>query len=98
MGFTLLNAPSQSSAMSVHMLAAGDQGDTYFLRCRDRDMGNLRDVPAHMLSDLVDEEGGEAIDTDDLLNDLAQVAYEVIEAATDDTPQNEATPTQSAPA
>jgi len=81
LNFTLLNAAGQATAMHVSMQAAGYLGETYFLSCRDLDLVNYRNVPAHLMSDAVDVESNEAIDTDDLLNDLAQVAYEVIEGA-----------------
>ncbi|HPF13549.1 MAG TPA: hypothetical protein PLJ12_04720, partial [Planctomycetota bacterium] len=58
--------------------AAGYLGDSYFLRCRDLNAGNLRDVPAHMMSDIVDDQSGNPIDTDDMLDDLARVAHEVV--------------------
>jgi len=98
MSFTLLNAAGQMMDMRVTMMAAGYLGDTYFLRCRDMDVGNLRDVPAHMLSNIVDEDSGETIDTDELLNDLAQVAYEVIESSQTGEPGEAIEETQPQPA
>lgn len=79
LSFNLLTTTNQVMALHVNLLAAGYLGDTYFVRCRDLDVGNLRDVPAHMMSEIVDVESGEKVDADDFLNDLAQVAYEVIE-------------------
>ena len=79
LSFNLLTTTNQVMAIHVNLMAAGYLGDTYFVRCRDLDVGNLRDVPAHMMSEILDVENGENIDADDFLNDLAQVAYEVIE-------------------
>ena len=41
----------------------------------------LAAVRPHQLTDLVDVESNEAIDTEELLNDLVQVVYEIIEGA-----------------
>ncbi|MGY8996937.1 MAG: hypothetical protein ACKVH7_10880, partial [Alphaproteobacteria bacterium] len=79
LSFNLMTTTNQLVAMHASLTAAGYLGDTYFVRCRDLDIGNLRDVPAHMMSEIVDVESGERVDTDDFLNDLAQVAYEAIE-------------------
>jgi len=87
LSFNLLTTTNQTMALHVNLLAAGYLGDTYFVRCRDLDVGNLRDVPAHMMSEIVDEESGERIETEDFLNDLAQVAYEVIEGVEQDPPE-----------
>lgn len=88
--FALLDAAGRVTRHRVRLEAAGYLGDTYYLRCRDTDAGNRRDVPAHMLSDIVDGDTGEAIDTDDLLQDLARVAFEAV--AADDTDEDEAAP------
>ncbi len=82
--FALLDPSGRVTRHRVRLEAAGYLGDSYFLRCRDLDAGNLRDVPAHMMSDIVDDLTGAPIDTDDMLEDLARVAYEVVSGAPDD--------------
>jgi hypothetical protein len=77
--FSLLDPAGRVTRHRVRLEAAGYLGDSYFLRCRDLDIGNLRDFPAHMLSEIVDDQTGSPIDTDDMLDDLARVAYEVVE-------------------
>lgn len=77
--FSLLDPAGRVTRHRVRLEAAGYLGDGYFLRCRDLDAGNLRDFPAHMLSEIVDDQTGSPIDTDDMLDDLARVAYEVVE-------------------
>ena len=76
--FSLLDPSGRVTRHRMRMLAAGYLGDTYYLRCRDVDAGNLRDVPAHMMSDIVDDVSGQRIETDDMLQDLARVAYEAV--------------------
>lgn len=76
--FSLLDPSGRVTRHRMRMLAAGYLGDTYYLRCRDVDAGNLRDVPAHMMSDIVDDVSGQPIETDDMLQDLARVAYEAV--------------------
>lgn len=76
--FSLLEPTGRITRHRMRMEAAGYLGDAYYVRCRDLDAGNLRDVPAHLMSDIVDDLTGQPIDTDDLLGDLARVAYEAV--------------------
>lgn len=78
LSFALLEPAGRITRHRVRLEAAGYLGDAYYLRCRDSDAGNLRDVPAHMMSEIVDGNTGAAIDTDDMLQDLARVAYEAV--------------------
>ena len=95
--FALLDPAGRVTRHRVRMEAAGYLGDAYYLRCRDLDAGNLRDVPAHMMSDIVDSQTGVPIDTDDMLADLSRVAYEAVSGAFD-TAQDETGHGEEAPA
>jgi len=83
--FSLLDPAGRVTRHRMRMEGAGYLGDAYFLRCRDIDAGNLRDIPAHMMSEIVDDLTGEPIDTDDMLDDLSRVAYEAVEGTFDET-------------
>ncbi len=63
------------------LVAAGYRGETYFLRCRLDETGEMRDFAADRLTNVVDRQSGEAIATDELLDDLARVAHEAYEAS-----------------
>ena len=78
LSFALLDPAGMVSRHRMVMEAAGYLGDAYYLRCRDAEAGNRRDVPAHLMSEIVDERSGAPVDTDDMLDDLARVAYEAV--------------------
>jgi len=90
--FSLLDPSGRVTRHRMRMQAAGYLGDAYYLRCRDIDAGNLRDVPAHMMTDIVDDVAGQPIDTDDMLQDLARAAHEAVSGEITSSEEGETNP------
>lgn len=81
LSFEHRDTAGRETTHKVVLVAAGYLDQTYFLRCRDSETGGMRDFAADSLSKIEDQESGEAIATDDLLDDLARVAQEAYEAS-----------------
>ena len=81
LSFDHRDATGRTTSHNAALIAAGYREQTYFLRCRLDETGETRDFAADQLSNVVDRQSGEAIATDELLDDLARVAHEAYEAS-----------------